>query len=67
VVQRREVFYTPEQVAEILNVKVSSIRRWLRDGKLEGVQIGRMWRVSHSQLEEFMNFEFDTWINKTVD
>jgi len=64
--RNQEVFYTPEQVAKILNVKVSTIRRWLRDGKLEGIQLGRIWRISHSQLEAFMHFEFDAWMEQSL-
>ena len=56
---RTERFYTPEQVARLLQVKAITVHRWLREGKLKGFRIGRLWRISHSQLEEFLAFEFD--------
>lgn len=54
-----ERFYTPEQVARLLQVRTITVHRWLREGKLKGFRIGRLWRISHSHLEEFLAFEFD--------
>lgn len=34
---------TPEQAAEILHVSVVALKGWLRDGKLKGVKVGRLW------------------------
>jgi len=57
---REERFYTPEQIASLLQVNVVTVRRWLRAGRLQGYQLGRkLWRVGRSQLEEFLAFEFD--------
>ena len=56
---RAERFYTPGQVAMLLQVRTITVHRWLREGKLKGFRIGRLWRISHYQLEEFLAFEFD--------
>jgi len=50
-----EKFYTPEQIAQLLQVNVVTVHRWLRDGKLKSVKLGRLWRVSASNLEEFVH------------
>lgn len=49
-----ERMYTPEQVAEMLQVSVSSIRKWYTAGKLDAVKVGRRIRITESALEKFM-------------
>ena len=39
------MFLTPEQVAEITNVHVKSIRRSLKNGALPGDKIGNKWVI----------------------
>lgn len=50
-----EKFYTPEQVSKLLQLKAVTVHRWLRDGRLKGFRLGRLWRISRSQLEEFLD------------
>ncbi len=45
---------TPEMAAEQVHVKVSTVKHWLRDGQLEGVKVGRQWRVREEDLEAFI-------------
>ena len=52
-----ERFYTPEQIAQLLQVNVVTIHRWLREGKLKSIKLGRLWRVSKENLEEFVHSE----------
>lgn len=49
-----EKMYTPEQAAELLQVSVSSIRKWYAAGKLDAVKVGRRIRIAESALERFM-------------
>lgn len=50
-----DVYLTPEQVAERLQVCVETVYRWLGQRRLRGAKIGRkVWRISQGQLEEFM-------------
>ena len=50
-----EVYLTPEQVAEALQLGVETIYRWLRAGKLRGSRISqKAWRVEKSDLRSFM-------------
>lgn len=48
-----EKMLTPENAAERLQVKPSTIRKWLRNGTLKGVKIGMLWRISESTIEEY--------------
>ena len=50
-----EKTYTPQQIAEILQVREYSVRRWLRQGELKGFQLGGRWRVKESDLKAFMD------------
>ena len=49
-----ERLLTPEEVANKLAVSVKSVRNWLRQGKLKGIKVGRLWRIRESDLEEFL-------------
>ena len=50
-----EKMYSPEKVAEILEVSPNTVRSWLRDGELKGVKVGRgrLWRISEPELNRF--------------
>ncbi len=50
-----EKLLTPEEVAEHLAVSPKSIRKWLREGKLRGVRVGRLWRIRERDLEAFLD------------
>jgi excisionase family DNA binding protein len=45
--------YSAEQVAELLNLHVKTIRRYLRDGRLKAKRIGKEYRITRADLEEF--------------
>lgn len=47
----------PEWLAEKLGVDKSTIYRYLQDGSLPGLQLGRKWLVSERQVVEFLNQE----------
>ena len=47
--------YKPTEVADLLNVKVSTVYRWLRDGELASFRRGsRFTRVSEAHIEAFL-------------
>jgi excisionase family DNA binding protein len=41
----RTGFYTVDEMAVILRFSPRTIREWLRNGRLEGVRCGRIWRI----------------------
>jgi excisionase family DNA binding protein len=46
--------FSPDTVAEIMEVKKSFVLRMLREGHLKGFKMGKFWRIMEEQLEEFM-------------
>ena len=46
--------YTPNEVAKKLKVSEQTIRRYLREGKLEGFKIGNNWRIKEQSFLEFI-------------
>jgi len=50
-------FLTVPDVARRLQVSEETIRRWLRDGKLEGVMLGRRagWRIRPESVERMLD------------
>lgn len=49
-----EQLLTPEEAALQLGITPRTIREWLRNGKLPGVKLGRLWRVKETDLEAFI-------------
>lgn len=43
-----------EDAAKALLVKPTTVREWLKAGKLKGVKMGRLWRVRETDLETFI-------------
>ncbi|MGI6102303.1 MAG: helix-turn-helix domain-containing protein [Bacillota bacterium] len=49
-----EELLTVQEVAEYLRVSDLTVRRMLKDGRLQGVNIGREWRIPKGELEAFI-------------
>ncbi len=47
-------FYTLEELSEKIKIPVITLRKYLKAGKLEGVKIGKHWRITDEQLKEFI-------------
>ena len=45
---------TPEQVAGILQVHILTIYSYIRAGKLDAIRLGRSYRVTQRDLEQFI-------------
>ena len=43
---------TTQQFAEKASVSASTVSKWLREGKIEGVKQGRKWMISVEQLSK---------------
>jgi len=51
----QQSFLTPKEVSELLRVSVYTVRRWINDGDLPAYKVGRGWRISKSDIEEWLN------------
>jgi putative molybdopterin biosynthesis protein len=49
-----EKYYTPEQLAERFQVSRHAVYKWIRDGTLRAIRVGRAVRIPASALEEFI-------------
>ncbi len=45
---------TPKEVAEILRVSPRTVQRWVKEGKLRAVRVGRLWRIPSTALTELL-------------
>jgi excisionase family DNA binding protein len=43
--------YSVEQVADLLDLHVKTVRHYVRDGKLRAVRIGKQYRITRQDLE----------------
>lgn len=48
-----EEIYTVEQFAERLKLHPKTVLRFIREGRLRAVKVGRSWRILRSELEAF--------------
>ncbi|HPT66014.1 MAG TPA: helix-turn-helix domain-containing protein [Candidatus Woesebacteria bacterium] len=52
--EQKPVYYTIEEVAEILKVNPESVRRWVRAKKIPAIKLGGKYiRISATDLENF--------------
>jgi len=50
-----EKYLTSEQVAAVLQVHPFTVLKYLKSGTLEGVKIGRVYRIKESDVEKFLD------------
>ncbi|HAG11755.1 MAG TPA: DNA-binding protein [Desulfotomaculum sp.] len=50
-----EKLYSPEEAALVLGVNIRTITKWLREGKLTGSKLGKVWRIEEQALKDFIN------------
>jgi excisionase family DNA binding protein len=50
-------FMTVEQVAELMQVRDTTVRLWLQRKILKGLKIGHSWRIPRKSLDEFTGFQ----------
>lgn len=46
---------TPGEVAETLKVSPETIRRFLREGEMKGIKVGRHWRIKEEDLKDYID------------
>ena len=49
-----EQLYTPQEVADYLKVDVRTVYRWLREGELNALRFRREYRISETDLRNFL-------------
>lgn len=46
--------YTLEEIAELLHITRRTLYTYVKEGKLKAVKVGKYWRVTEKNLEEFL-------------
>ena len=49
-----EKFLTTEQAANILQVHPFTILKYIKEGKLKGIKLGRVYRIQESDMVQFL-------------
>ena len=49
-----EQYRTVKQVADLLQVNEATVRRWIKDGELRAIDIGKGWRIDADDLGAFL-------------
>lgn len=47
--------YTIEEVVDIIKVTRRTIYKYIKQGDLKAIKVGRLWRVSEESLKEFLS------------
>ena len=51
----KATWLSPDELAEIYNIKAGTIRKWLRNGKVQGQQVGgKLWRINRNVFDNFV-------------
>lgn len=53
----QETYYTVEQIAQMLQMHPKTVQRYIREGKLRAVKVGKGWRVGGHDLSVFTEGE----------
>jgi len=64
-----EEYYLAADLAEILPLKLDTIRVYLREGRIRGKKIGVLWYVSNSDLKRFLDSgsrDYDNYLKKRI-
>ena len=49
----QETYYTVEQISDLLQMHPKTVQRYIREGRLRAVKVGKGWRVSGHDLSVF--------------
>lgn len=47
-------FYTTQEVADMMQYHRDTIRRLIREGKIEAYKFGKSYKISEEQLKKFL-------------
>jgi excisionase family DNA binding protein len=56
-----ECFLTPQEVSDLLQVSVQTVRRWIKDEDLPAYKVGpRVWRIRKVDLDVWLEQQRST-------
>ena len=48
-------------VSEVLKLNIDTVRRYVREGRIQAAKFGRVYRVREEALEEFIKEQENRW------
>lgn len=51
--------YTAQEVADLTGVKVLTVYRWIKEGKLKATKLGQ-WKITRSDLQAALGVELES-------
>jgi excisionase family DNA binding protein len=63
-IEMKERYFTPEQVAETLQVSIDTILRLINNKKIKASKIGNQWRIKEGALEKYLEEQSNIPENK---
>lgn len=58
---------TVHEVADLLRVKETTVRGWIRDRSLRAAKFGREWRIAQKDLEAFVTARLNRPVEDAED
>ena len=52
-----EKYYSVTQIAEMYSVSREAVHQWIKAGKFKAVQVGKLYRISESEIKKFIKEE----------
>ncbi|PNV81220.1 MAG: IS607 family transposase [Fervidicoccus sp.] len=49
-----EKLYRTREVAELLNISVSGVKKWIKEGKIRAIRVGRFWMIPESEVKRIL-------------
>lgn len=49
-----KIYYTPAEIAEMIDTDPATIQRYCRDGKIDATKEGRSWFITRSAVDRFV-------------
>ena len=49
-----EKLYTVQEASESLGISPLTLGKWLREGKITGTKLGKLWRITETDLQNFI-------------
>jgi len=50
-----EKLYRTREVAELLNISVSGVKKWIKEGKIHAIRVGRFWMIPESEVRRILS------------
>ncbi|MEM1651062.1 MAG: helix-turn-helix domain-containing protein [Sulfolobales archaeon] len=50
-----EKLYRTSEVAELLSISVSTVKKWIKQGRLHALRVGKLWMIPESEVRRILS------------